>query len=42
MVSNDHYREWKVFDPWIDDNIDYYRLTFKITDKKVVLPEFDE
>ena len=19
MVSNDHYREWKVFDPWIDD-----------------------
>lgn len=41
MVSNDQFREWKINDPWIKDNIDYYRLTFKITDKKVILPEFD-
>lgn len=41
MVSNDLFREWKASDPWIADNIDYYRLTFKITDKQVILPEFD-
>lgn len=41
LISNDHFREWKTLDPWIDDNIDYYRLTFNITDKKVILPEFD-
>ncbi len=41
MVSNDLFREWKLVDPWIADNIDYYRLTFNITDKKVILPEFD-
>lgn len=41
MISNDHFREWKRMDPWINDNIDFYRLTFKITDKKVILPEFD-
>ncbi len=41
LISNDHFREWKALDPWIGDNIDYYRLTFDITDKKVILPEFD-
>lgn len=41
LISNDLFREWKAIDPWIGDNIDYYRLTFNITDKKVILPEFD-
>lgn len=42
MVSNDLFREWKVLDPWIGDNIDYYRLTFRITERRVILPEFDK
>mgnify|MGYP002633763240 CR=1 FL=1 len=42
LISNDLFREWKLLDPWIADNIDYYRLTFQITKKKVILPEFDE
>ncbi|MBI1286034.1 MAG: hypothetical protein GC178_00485 [Flavobacteriales bacterium] len=41
MVSNDLFWEWKAMDPWIEDNIDFYRLSFRITDKKVILPEFD-
>ncbi len=41
MVSNDQFREWKALDPWIEDNIDYYRLTFRITDNLVMLPELD-
>lgn len=41
MVSNDLFREWKALEPWIEDNIDFYRLTFRITEKKVILPEFD-
>lgn len=41
MVSNDRFREWKALEPWIEDNIDFYRLTFRITEKKVILPEFD-
>ncbi len=41
LISNDLFREWKSLDPWIGDNIDFYRLTFNITDKKVILPEFD-
>lgn len=37
MVSNDRFREWKVSDPWIEDNIDYYRLTFNIEGNKVLM-----
>jgi hypothetical protein len=42
MVSNDQFREWKALDPWIEDNIDYYRLTFRITDSLVLLPELEK
>jgi hypothetical protein len=41
MVSNDNFREWKAADPWIEDNIDFYRLTFRLTDNLVLLPELE-
>lgn len=39
MVSNDKFREWKKADPWIEDNIDFYRLTFRINGNKILMPE---
>jgi len=42
MVSNDHFREWKAQDPWIEDNIDYYRISFRITDQLVILHELEK
>jgi len=41
LLSNDTFREWKVQDPWIAENIDYYRVAFMIQDKNVLLPDFD-
>jgi hypothetical protein len=32
FISNDTYRQYKITDPWTALNIDYYRLTFMITD----------
>jgi len=42
LVSNDLFREWKKLDPWVAHNIDFYRLTFLITDDRVVLPDLDK
>ncbi|MCF8257677.1 MAG: hypothetical protein K9J06_08995 [Flavobacteriales bacterium] len=42
MVSNDQFREWKALDPWIEDNIDYYRITFNITEQEVLLPDLEQ
>lgn len=39
LVSNDTFREWKVQDPWVAENIDYYRLSFIIDEKEVILPD---
>ena len=41
LVSNDTYREWKNHDPWVAQNIDFYRLTFMINDGLVILPDFE-
>jgi len=41
LLSNDTFREWKVADPWIAENIDYYRVAFMIEDNRVLLPDFD-
>lgn len=41
LVSNDKFKEWKALDPWIGDNVDYYRLSFWIRDGKVSLTEFE-
>ena len=42
LVSNDTFREWKLQDPWIAQYIDFYRLTFLITDEAVLLPHFEK
>lgn len=42
LVSNDVFREWKIIDPWIAQNIDYYRIAFMIKGDKVLLPDLDK
>lgn len=39
LVSNDTFREWKVQEPWVAENIDYYRLTFVIKGEEVIMPD---
>ena len=39
LVSNDTFRQWKVNDPWVAENIDYYRLAFIIKDNEVLMPD---
>ncbi len=39
LVSNDTFREWKIQDPWVAENIDYYRLSFMIKDDEVLMPD---
>lgn len=39
ILSNDTFREWKVNDPWVAENIDYYRLSFMINQDSVLLPD---
>lgn len=41
LVSNDIFREWKNQDPWVALNIDFYRLSFMITNEKVIIPDLD-
>ncbi|MCW3074193.1 MAG: hypothetical protein JWP69_1262 [Flaviaesturariibacter sp.] len=42
LVSNDTFRDWKVYDPWIAQYIDFYRLSFVIKDDLVLLPHFEK
>lgn len=40
FISNDTYREYKIADPWTAMNIDFFRLTFMITDEgQVHMPD---
>ena len=39
LVSNDTFREWKVQDPWAAENVDFYRLSFIIKGKEVLMPD---
>jgi len=39
MVSNDTFKDWKIQDPWVANNIDFYRLSFMIKDNEVLMPE---
>ena len=41
LISNDAFLEWRGLDPWVLDNIDFYRLAFKIKDEHVSLPDLD-
>ena len=39
LISNDGFLEWRGADQWVLDNIDFYRLAFKITGDHVSLPD---
>ena len=42
LVSNDNFREWKHQDSWIEDNLDFYRIGFRILDgKRVAMPDLE-
>jgi hypothetical protein len=39
LVSNDTFRDWKMKDPWVAANVDFYRLSFMIKDNQVLMPD---
>jgi hypothetical protein len=39
VVSNDTFRQWKIQDPWVADNVDFYRLSFMIKGNEVIMPD---
>ena len=39
LLSNDTFKDHKFSDSWIATNIDFYRLTFMITDGEVFMPD---
>lgn len=39
LLSNDAFKQYKITDPWVAVNIDYYRLTFMITEEGVFMPD---
>jgi hypothetical protein len=41
IVSNDTFREWKMQDSWVAENMDYYRLSFLIKGAEVLMPDLD-
>ncbi len=41
LVTNDTFKDWKMSDKWIDDNIDFYRVKFMLNGNIVVLPYLD-
>lgn len=41
LLSNDTFRDWKLKEAWIAENIDYYRLSFVLSEDAVLLPDLD-
>ncbi len=41
LVSNDIFREWKLKDKWVAENIDYYKMAFMIEGDNVLMPDLD-
>ena len=41
IVSNDTFREWKMQDPWVAENMDYYRLSFMVNGEEVIMPDVE-
>jgi hypothetical protein len=41
LISNDTFREWKMKDPWVAQNIDFYRLSFLIKENDVLMPDLN-
>lgn len=39
LISNDNFREWKMQNSWVAENIDFYRLTFMIKGTEVIMPD---
>lgn len=39
LITNDTFREWKIKDKWVAENIDFYRNTFMIEGKNVLIPD---
>ncbi|RYF87123.1 MAG: hypothetical protein EON98_01545 [Chitinophagaceae bacterium] len=42
LVSNDTFRDWKLKDVWVAKYIDFYRLSFIMKDKTVIIPHFEK
>ncbi len=41
LVTNDIFREWKMRDKWVAENIDYYKMAFMIEGDNVLMPDLD-
>ncbi len=41
LVTNDTFRDWKLKDKWVAENIDYYKLSFMLDGDKVLMPDLD-
>ncbi len=41
LVTNDTFREWKLRDKWVAENIDYYKMAFMIEGEHVLMPDLD-
>lgn len=41
LLSNDAFNQYRLVDPWVAVNIDFYRLTFMITDGVVFMPDLN-
>jgi len=39
LITNDTFREWKIRDKWVAENIDFYRNSFMIEGKTVMIPD---
>lgn len=39
VVSNDGFRQWKLQDKWVADNMDFYKLGFLINNNEVIMPD---
>ena len=39
LVSNDTFKDWKNQDPWVANNIDFYRLSFMIKENEILMPD---
>jgi len=41
LVTNDTFKEWKLKDKWVAENIDYYKMAFMIEGDNVLMPDLD-
>jgi hypothetical protein len=41
VITNDMFRDWKIRDPWVAENIDYYKMSFMIDGKVALLPDLE-